>query len=178
MYGLPIGGGGIGRYVASLVNHLQAIDHENTYVIFLQKENFHDFVVTQANFSKQLIDIIPYSWAEQFQFPKAIALSRVQVMHYPHGHAPVWSSVPFVVTLHDETIARGLQNMARRYALEHAVHGARHIMTSTHETKQNILNHFRVKPQKISVIADEFDQPISCAKQTHATYMTHAIPRL
>ena len=53
-FGPRTGGGGIGRYVSELVNNLQKIDHKNEYVIFLKKENFHEFVVTGSNFSKKM----------------------------------------------------------------------------------------------------------------------------
>src|SRR3989338_10747098 len=92
MFGPRIGGGGLGRYVASLVNELQEIDAQNEYVIFLKKENFHDFIIKRKNFSKRLVDIPWYSVKEQFAFPKEIMLSGVQLMHYPHWNVPLWCS--------------------------------------------------------------------------------------
>ncbi len=34
------GSKGLGRYTQKLIIHLEHIDHENEYVIFLRKENF------------------------------------------------------------------------------------------------------------------------------------------
>ncbi|NBS69091.1 glycosyltransferase family 1 protein [bacterium] len=167
MFGPRVGGGGIGRYIAELVMHLQEIDKETEYVVFLKKENFHDFVIKRKNFSKRLVDIPWYSVREQFAFPKEILLSKVQAMHYPHGNVPLWSRVPFIVTLHDlipledrqaahattrNAIMHGVKYAAFRHVLEHAVHASRHIVAVSDATKRSILSHFRVKPQKISVV--------------------------
>ncbi len=174
MFGPRVGGGGIGRYVAELVMHLQEIDKETEYVIFLKKENFHDFVIKQKNFTKRLVDIPWYSAKEQFAFPREILLSKVQAMHYPHWNVPIWSKVPFVVTLHDLILledeeaahattrgafVHGLKFAAFRHVLEHAVHKSRHIVAISETTKRSILSHFRVKPQKISVIYQGVQAP-------------------
>lgn len=167
MFGPRVGGGGIGRYVAELVTHLQEIDKETEYVVFLKKENFHDFVIKRKNFSKKLVDIPWYSVKEQFAFPREILLSKVQAMHYPHWNVPIWSQVPFVVTIHDlillenneaaqattrGAVVHGLKFAAFRHVLEHAVHKSRHIIAISEVTKRSILSHFRVSPQKISVV--------------------------
>lgn len=166
MFGLR-GGGGIGRYIAELVVHLQEIDKETEYVIFLQKENFHDFVIKRKNFSKKLVNIPQSSWKEQFSFPREIVLSKVHAMHFPQGNVPLWSQVPFIVTLHDlalfedkgaehatvgGSLMHGLKCTGLRHVLEHAVHASRHIVAVSETTKRNILSHFRVSPHKISVV--------------------------
>lgn len=167
MFGPRVGGGGIGRYIAELVMHLQEIDKETEYVVFLKKENFHDFVIKRKNFSKRLVDIPWYSLKEQFAFPREILLSKVQAMHYPHWNVPIWSKVPFVVTIHDlilledqesahattrGSFVHGVKFAAFRHVLEHAVHKSRHIVSISETTKRSILSHFRVSPQKISVV--------------------------
>lgn len=174
MYGPRIGGGGIGRYVASLVNHLQEVDSDNEYVIFLRKENFHDFIVKKGNFTKRLVDVPWYSWHEQRQMPKEIVLSKVQLMHYPHWNVPIWCRVPFVVTIHDlilledEKAAKattrhpfihGVKMAAFRHILEHAVLKSRHIVTVSSATKRSITNHFRIQPQKVSVVYNGLTPP-------------------
>lgn len=166
MFGLRVGGGGLGRYIAELVMHLQEVDKETEYVVFLKKENFHDFVIKQKNFSKRLVDIPYGSIKEQFNFPKEILLSKVQAMHYPHGNVPLWSRVPFVITLHDpsffddeavgfseqSSFTRGVAFAASRHIFEHAVYKSRHVISTSQETKRALLAHFRISPQKISIV--------------------------
>jgi len=173
-FGPRVGGGGLGRYVSELVNHLQDIDKTNEYVIFLKKENFHEFVVTGGNFSKKMVDVPWYSLAEQTVMPREIALSKVDFMHYPHWNVPVFSRVPFIVTIHDLILledpasarsttrgafAHGLKHVGFRIALEKAIHGSRHIIAVSEATKRSILKHFKVKPAKITVIHNGVSEP-------------------
>lgn len=166
-YGPRTGGGGIGRYVAELVNHLQQIDRVNSYVLFLRKENFHECVITNPNFSKRLVDVAWYSVAEQRVMPREILAANVQLMHFPHWNVPLFTRVPFVVTVHDlilledPTSARattqnafvhGLKYVGFRMAIENAIHRSRHIITVSEYSKASVLRHFRVKSQKVSVI--------------------------
>ncbi len=173
-FGPRVGGGGLGRYVSELVNHLQEIDHENEYVIFLKKENFHEFVVKGGNFSKRLVDVPWYSLAEQMVMPREIALAKVNFMHFPHWNVPLLSRVPFLVTIHDLILlddpasarsttrgafVHGLKTVGFRLSLEKAVHGSRHIIAVSEATKLSILSHFKVSAPKISVIHNGVNEP-------------------
>jgi glycosyltransferase involved in cell wall biosynthesis len=166
-YGPQVGGGGLGRYVSELVQALARIDHENTYVLFLKKENFHTCDVRAANIEKRLIDIPWYSIEEQCSMPREVAHAKVNLMHYPHWNVPVFSRVPFVVTVHDlilledplsahattrNAFVHGVKQVGHRIVLEKAIHGSKHIVAISQATKQSILNHFRVKSGKISVV--------------------------
>lgn len=166
-FGPRTGGGGLGRYVAELVTRLQQIDHTNEYVLFLRKENFHDCVITNANFSKRLVDIPWYSLAEQRSLGKEFAAAKVDVMHIPHWNVPLFIKTPFLVTLHDlillqdpasahattrGALVHGLKYLGFRLVLEHALHRSRHIIAVSEATKRAALGHFRLKAEKISVI--------------------------
>lgn len=174
-YGPRIGGGGLGRYVANLVTHLQKIDNVNSYVLFLRKENFHECVITNANFSKRLVDVPWYSFAEQRVMPREIAAANVQLMHFPHWNVPLFSRVPFVVTIHDlilledplsarattkNAFIHGLKYVGFRMAVENAIHRSRHIIAVSEYTKGSVLRHFRVKSQKVSVIHHGVTPPV------------------
>lgn len=175
-YGPKTGGGGLGRYVAELVTHLEQIDTSNEYVLFLRKENFHECRITRANFTKRLVDVPWYSLAEQRDLPKEIALSKVHFMHFPHWNVPLFSKTPFLVTIHDlilledPTSARattrnafvhGVKTAGFRIVLENAIHRSRHILTVSEYTKSAILRHFRIKPQKVTVVHNGVTEPES-----------------
>ena len=166
-YGPKTGGGGLGRYVAELVTHLEQIDDRNEYVLFLRKENFHECRVTKPNFSKRLVDVPWYSLAEQRVMPREIAMAKVDFMHFPHWNVPIFSSTPFIVTIHDlilledpssahattrNAFVHGVKYAAFRVVLENAIHRSRHIIAVSEYTKNSILKHFRIKPQKVSVV--------------------------
>ena len=173
-YGPKTGGGGLGRYVAELVTHLEKIDSSNEYVLFLRKENFHECRVTRPNFTKRLVDVPWYSLAEQRVMPREIALAKVNFMHFPHWNVPIFSQTPFLVTIHDlilledpssahattrNAFVHGVKYGAFRVVLENAVHRSRHIITVSEHTKQAVLKHFRIKPQKVTVIHNGVNRP-------------------
>lgn len=173
-YGPRTGGGGLGRYVAELVTHLEQIDSSNEYVLFLRKENFHECRISRPNFTKRLVDVPWYSLAEQRVLPQEIALAKVNFMHFPHWNVPLFSRTPFLVTIHDlilledPTSARattrnafvhGVKYAGFRLILETAIHRSRHIIAVSEYTKQSILQHFRVRPQKITVVYNGVQAP-------------------
>ncbi len=166
-YGPRVGGGGLGRYTEELVTALQAVDTENEYVLFLGKENMHECRITNAKFTKRMVDVPWYSLAEQTQMPRHIALAKVNIMHYPHWNIPMFSRVPFVVTIHDlilledqasarattqNAFVHGIKSIAHRLVLEAAIHRSKHIVAISEYTKRSILEHFRVPAGKISVV--------------------------
>lgn len=167
MYGPRVGGGGLGRYVSEIVDHLQELDRKNEYVLFLKKENFHECVVTNKNFYKQLVDVHWYGLREQIVIPREVARARVDFMHYPHWNVPLFSKTPFYVTIHDlilledqmsarsstqSALLHGFKYAGFRTVLENAIHRSRHILTVSEYTKSRILRHFGVRPEKITVI--------------------------
>ena len=173
-YGPRTGGGGLGRYVAELVNHLEAIDSSNEYVLFLRKENFHECRVKRPNFTKRLVDIPWYSLAEQRELPREIIQSGVHTMLFPHWNVPVFSKIPFIVTIHDlilledpqsahsttrNAFVHGLKYAGFRVVLENAIHRSRHIIAISEYTKRGVLKHFRIKPQKVTVVHNGVPQP-------------------
>jgi glycosyltransferase involved in cell wall biosynthesis len=175
-YGPKTGGGGLGRYVAELVTHLEKIDTSNEYVVFLRKENFHECRLTRANFTKRLVDVPWYSLAEQRELPREIALAKVHFMHFPHWNVSLFSKTPFLVTIHDlilledptsarattrNSFVHGVKTAAFRIVLENAIHRSRHILTVSEYTKTAILRHFRIQPQKVSVVHLGVNQPPS-----------------
>ncbi len=166
-YGPRTGGGGLGRYVAELVTHLQRVDKQNSYVIFLRKANFHECVITNPRFSKRLVDVPWYSLAEQVVMRREVAAAGVDLMHYPHWNVPIFSRVPFVVTIHDlilledeasahattnNPFLHGIKQIGHRLALECAIYKSRQIIAVSEFTKVSLLKHFRVASAKISVI--------------------------
>lgn len=165
-YGPRVGGGGIGRYVAELVTHLQELDQENEYIIFLKKENFHECKITNPNFYKKMVDVHWYGLQEQLVMPKEVKLAKVDFIHYPHWNIPLFSKVPFIVTIHDliliedkhsarsstrNKLLHGFKYAIFRTVLENAIHRSKHILTVSSYSKEAILKHFGIHPDKVTV---------------------------
>lgn len=169
--------GGLGRYVEQLIFHLSLIDHDNEYVLFLRRENWDAVKVgdEKFKFTKVLADISWYGWQEQFLFSRLIRKAGVDVMHFPHWNVPLLFCGRFVVTIHDllllhyptraasrlGPIGYWFKNAAYRCVLKHAVKSARHILTTSEFTKQDIHKTLGVSLDKMTVTYQAPGQPQS-----------------
>ncbi|KKP95109.1 MAG: glycosyl transferase, group 1 [Candidatus Moranbacteria bacterium GW2011_GWE1_36_7] len=96
-----LGGKGLGRYTQKLIEHLETIDIENQYVVFLRKENFDEYQPFNKNFTKVLADYRWYSFSEQILYPRLLAKYKFDLMHFPHFNVPLLYRKKFVLTIHD-----------------------------------------------------------------------------
>src|SRR3990167_6714654 len=94
-------GTGIGRYVSSLLENLEAIDKNNYYVVFLRKQNWHLFNPTSPNFTKVLADARWYTAKEQLIMPFLLKKAKLDLLHVPHFNIPVAYPGKMIVTIHD-----------------------------------------------------------------------------
>lgn len=184
---------GLGRYVQMLVEHLGfifpqklAVDSHKLvnnleFVVFLRKENFNDFEPPAENFKKVLADWRWYTFAEQIFMPYIIWQEKIGLMHFPHFNVPVFCPTKFVVTIHDLVLKRfptkkattlnpllyKIKELGYKLILSHAVKKSQKIIVPSNFTKNEILNYFKIKPEKIAVIYEGAPQP-NFAKQNLA----------
>ena len=156
LFGPRVGGGGLGRYVEELVRHLETLDHENNYVIFLRHENWDDYVPAARNFQKVLAPWRWYTIGEQLGMPRVIREAKIDLLHVPHFNVPIFARVPFVVTIHDlillefpsirastlDPIRFWLKYIAYRFTLWFAVRYSRHIITVSNASRNALVKHF------------------------------------
>lgn len=157
--------GGLGRYIQQLIQHLEIIDTENQYTIFLNKKNWDYYLPKNYNFKKVMIDIPWYGWKEQFKLPLFLKRNATDLMHFPHWNVPLSYNKPFVVTIHDllllhypttKTSLLGpltywTKYTAYRMVLAHAAKKARHIITVSNYSKQDIQKTLHTLSEQISV---------------------------
>jgi len=157
---------GLGRYVQKLVEGLEQIDKYNQYIIFLRKDNWDKFQPKNPNFKKVLADYRWYSLKEQIFLPFRIWQQKIDLMHFPHFNFPVLYFGPFIVTIHDLVLKKFptrrasslgpfryfIKNLAYQAVIRLAVKRAKKIIAVSNYTKQDILRHFNIRPDKIKVI--------------------------
>jgi len=185
LYGPKVGGGGLGRYVEEMVKHLQAIDNKNRYVLFLKKENFDECKITNPNFEKILADVHWYTAKEQLQMPKIIDSAKCDIIHYPHWNIPLAAKTPFIVTIHDlimleepksnKATTKSPFHFALKYAgykfvLKRALIKSKHIIAVSNFTKGSILKHFKLDPEKISVVHEGVAELTKTPAKTSSPY--------
>lgn len=166
-------GKGLGRYTEKLVTHLEKIDSENEYVIFLREENFNDYTPARDNFTKAKAHFKWYSLEEQLQMPKLLRSYHLDLVHFPHFNVPLFFNDPFVVTIHDLIIMHfptkrattlgpvkyALKQFGYKRVISHAVNNSKHVITVSEFSKKDIQNYFGKKANPISVTYEAtFDQ--------------------
>lgn len=160
-------GKGLGRYVQEVVDNIIRLDHQGEfeYVVFLSPENINDFKSDNPFVTKRELSLRWYSWKEQLFFPWILRRERLDLVHFPHFNIPIFTSTPFVVTIHDLILTRfpsrrasmlpaafyWFKQMAYRLVIRIAVLRARAIITVSNFTRQDIIDKFGADPKKLIV---------------------------
>lgn len=156
--------GGIGRYVQELVARLiTQNDGDTSYTLFVKP---HTRLPTHGdNVCVIETPIHWYTLKEQLLLPGLFAKYPVDLMHFPHWNVPLAYNKPFVVTIHDLLLRHYpsrdastlnvplyyLKNAAYRLVLDHALQTARHILTVSEFSKNDLITTYHIHPQKITV---------------------------
>jgi len=164
-------GKGLGRYTQKLIEHLEHIDSENQYVVFLRKENFDEYQPHNKNFQKVLADYCWYTFSEQLFFPIALRKMKLDLMHFPHFNVPILYFGDFVLTIHDLILIhfptqRGtklnpiwfwIKYAAYKLTILLAIHRSKKIIAVSQFTKDDIISRYSAARKKIIVTYEACD---------------------
>jgi glycosyltransferase involved in cell wall biosynthesis len=164
-------GKGLGRYTQKLIENLERVDSENQYFVFLRRANWGEYQPTSGNFTKVLADIPWYSLQEQIRMPKLLEKCGIDLMHFPHFNIPVSYKGRFIVTIHDLILFRYptrrastlsaptyfLKKKAYHRVINRAIRHSEKIIAVSDHTKKDVLKHFKINPEKISVTYEGVD---------------------
>jgi len=124
-------------------------------------------------------------WFEQLAFPRACRRGGVDLAHVPYFASPLYSTVPTLVTIHDLIPLllppyRG-SILVRLYTrlVAQAAHRAALILTDSNASRQDIVRHLRVPPERVRVIylaADAAYRPIPQGAQLEAVRQKYGLP--
>jgi len=165
-----------GRYVERLLNYLQDIDHQNTYVILLDKKDFDGWQPTNPNFSKRRINIPNYSLKEQLNYAWLLYRLKADLVHFCMPQQPLLYWKKSVTTIHDLTLLHHknyVENNKIMYDTKQAIfkgilyfaaHKSRHIITPTKYARDDIIKTLGAKPERITVTYEAAD-PIQQAAE-------------
>lgn len=161
----PLLSKGLGRYVQEIVDNVIALDQENEYVIFLNKENYSEFITDNPRVRKVAVNIKWYTALEQILFPLIIVKERLDLMHFPHFNVPVFTPGRFVVTIHDLILTKFptvrastlspvfyyIKNFLYRLVIKIAVMRASKVIAVSEFTKKDVVEQFKISPAKVQV---------------------------
>lgn len=164
---------GVGRYTRNLVQELLVLDDDHVYVLFVllrDEENVKTVAskIKNRNVKIVIADVRWHSIAEQIKFPKILFTEKLDVMHFPYFSLPIVYPKPFVVTIHDLIIHHFPTGQAStlplpiylakvfgyKSVIQIAALRAKHILTVSHATKKEIVDHLKIHNQKITVITE------------------------
>lgn len=161
----PIGKG-LGRYVQEIVDNVLKMDRKNEYVIFLRRENFDELLIDDyKNVKKVVLDVRWYTLKEQLIFPFYIWRYNLDLMHFPHFNVPFFVPSKFVVTIHDLILTKfktvrattlsplmyNLKDFFYKMIIKRALKKSAKIITVSNFTKNDIIEQFKTKSEKIEV---------------------------
>ena len=164
-------GKGLGRYTQKLIQHLEEIDSENQYVVFLRKENFDEYLPHNKNFTKVLADYRWYSFSEQLLFVRMLYKHQLDLMHFPHFNVPLLYRRKFVLTIHDLILLHfptiratrlnpfgyWIKYAAYKWNIYSAAKRAETIITVSEFTKNDIISQYPTLQKKIIVTYEASD---------------------
>lgn len=157
---------GVGRYTKNLIKNLAKIDKKNQYFLFLLSEEYRNFKLPGKNFTKRLADFRWHSLEEQIKFPKILNIENLDLVHFPYFSVPMFYNKKFIVTIHDliidhfdtgkaTTLPLPVYKVKRfmyKKILASAIKHSYKIIAVSYATKQEIIDHYKVDPNKINVI--------------------------
>ncbi len=180
MYGPKVGGAGIGRYIEQVILHLQEVDQENEYVVFLKKENFKECPQPNKRWEKVVADVPWYTLKEQLVMPRIIDKFKLDLVHFPHFNVPIRIKTPYVVTIHDlimfdqQWSDRATTRGRLRYAIKsfvlkkimtNAARKARKIITISEHSKNQIIHRLGVLQTRVQVVYNGIDSAMVLAQK-------------
>ena len=92
---------GMDMVALELIRNLQTIDNENEYLIFVKPDVDDSVIQESANFRIVKLKGGFYPLWEQIVLPRAAKKLGCQILHCTSNTAPIFTSIPLVVTLHD-----------------------------------------------------------------------------
>jgi Glycosyltransferase len=138
---------GVAQYGRNLVKYLPVVDQADEFILL--KNNSHP---------------VPF-WSSQLGFRSQLLRSKLDLLHVLGGAPPVFYRGKFVLTVHDLIIYRHPewfpdgQWFSTRFAYPQAVRAASHIIVPSKATKNDLMEIFKIKEEKITVIPHGVSTP-------------------
>ncbi len=150
---------GMDMVALELIRNLQLIDNENEYVLFIKPDVDESVISETANFKIVRLKGGFYPIWEQFALPRAAKKQGCQLLHCTSNTAPIFTSIPLVVTLHDiiymessyakimrgtGTLYQKFGNAYRKLFVPHIIKKSDKIITVSHFEKNRIGQFFGI----------------------------------
>lgn len=175
---------GMDYVVLQEILQLQQIDHQNEYYVFV-KPGPDRCVEDSSRVHVIEINTPSYPLWEQFALPRAAKQVGVEILHCTSNTAPIFCSIPLVLTLHDiifleprDKQNRSLyQNMGwlyRRLVVPRILNKCERIITVSEFERNNIIKKLDIPERRIKMIYNGYNEwfrPLSDEQEVYKKYM-------
>ncbi|MCX6282901.1 MAG: glycosyltransferase family 1 protein [Bacteroidetes bacterium] len=158
---------GMDMVALELIRNLQILDTKNEYFVFV-KEDEDECLLSGGNFELVKLRDSPYPVWEQFVLPSAAKKANCDILHCTSNTAPLSTSIPLVVTLHDiiymeklSLLSKGFTNyqkfgnLYRRMVVPGVVRKCKKLITVSEFEKQRIAD---FSDEKIPLVMLDYDR--------------------
>lgn len=168
------GEAGPGRYAKNIVEHLEKIDRNNEYLIFLRPKGFNSYKPQNPNFQKILADYKWYTWNEQVGFLLLLLKCKLDLLYVPHFNIPILfpgkliTAIPDI-TMHSYSTDRGttlfkpyfyFKKLIYRFVVWWAVIRSKKVIVPSNDVKHDFLRVFKSVDDDKYVLAYEGFDPV------------------
>ncbi len=166
---------GIGRYNFELTKRFFDLKPDIEWVLFLNEPEFSKFDFPK-NVKKVCVNASHYSLAEQTRFLSILNKEKCDIVWFTHFNRPLLYFKPCVVTIHDTTLSfypgkkmgQWWRKLAYKLVMTSAVRSAKHIITVSRNTRDDVVKLFGIASQKITPVwnglSSDFHQ---CTEKEH-----------
>ncbi|OGC74297.1 MAG: hypothetical protein A2145_04775 [candidate division Zixibacteria bacterium RBG_16_40_9] len=161
---------GIGTYIQNLIKYLLEADKLNQYFLFFNHQDINSFNYPKEQVIKLINNSPKYSIREHFSLSHQAQKYNLQLFHEPHYTLPYFLKCKKVVSIHDLIHLKFPQNLPNRRAyiyakfmIGQAIKKADKILAGSENTKNDMVEIFKTKAEKIEVIyygVDEIFKPL------------------
>ena len=163
---------GMDIVVLEIIKHLQLIDTENEYFIYVKKDKDVCLKSTK-NFTIREIEGRLFAWWEQFILPKAVKKDKCQILHCTGNTAPIFINIPILITLHDVifleksyfsiitgkgTFYQRFGNVYRKFIVPLIINKCKKIITVSNSEKDKIEKLFKTNKLNVEVVYNAADE--------------------
>ncbi len=150
--------GGISQYILHLLPALAALDTQNLYTILHSRKDGRSYIPTAPNFRRQNVWTPCHHKLERWALGGEVTRFGLDVLHSPDFIPPHFGAKRRIITVHDLNFIYYPQFLTadslRYYAqqIEWAVDVADHISADSHATRQDLITHLHVPPEKVTTV--------------------------
>lgn len=181
---------GVGRYLRNLIDHLQVIDTENEYIVYLRAQEYDMVKQVGSKWKKKLLNIPWHTIREQFDVPRILHADNLDVAHFPYFNVPVGYQGRYLLTIHDLIVDHfdtgrastlpaplyRLKRLAYHLAMRRGISRASAISVISETTKQEVMDHYHVNPARLTVTYDALDSGFASSAQSRSSKRPYPFP--